>query len=82
MILAGVFRDLFGNRTHDTKGMLSIVVNFYNNRREARNTLYSLTRADATLAYAYLDWQASLDLDRMCADAWHWQAANPTGYSK
>ena len=24
--------------------MLSVVVNFYNNRREARNTLYSLTR--------------------------------------
>jgi UDP-glucose 4-epimerase len=35
--------------------------------------------ADVTLANAYLGWQARLDLDRMCADAWRWQAANPSG---
>ncbi len=37
--------------------------------------------ADASLASACLDWQAHLDLDRMCADAWRWQATNPYGLS-
>src|SRR5450759_246153 len=47
--------DAFGNTTclpkpesqprSKEKHMLSIVVNFFNNRREAENTLYSLTRA-------------------------------------
>jgi UDP-glucose 4-epimerase len=35
--------------------------------------------ADASLANAYLDWHALLDLDRICADAWRWQEANPCG---
>ena len=43
MILTGVLRDLFRSRSQDVPA-LSVVVNFFNNRREARNTLYSLTR--------------------------------------
>jgi UDP-glucose 4-epimerase len=39
----------------------------------------AISFADVSLASAYLNWQASLDLDRMCADAWRWQAANPCG---
>jgi UDP-glucose 4-epimerase len=41
----------------------------------------AISFADVSLAGAYLDWQARLDLDRMCADAWRWQAANPCGLS-
>jgi len=37
--------------------------------------------ADVALAHRYLDWEAERDLDRMCADAWRWQAANPNGYA-
>jgi UDP-glucose 4-epimerase len=37
--------------------------------------------ADVRLANAYLDWRAERDLDRMCADTWRWQAANPLGYA-
>ena len=37
--------------------------------------------ADATLARNYLGWAAVRDLDRMCADVWRWQAANPDGYA-
>jgi hypothetical protein len=44
MTLASTLRDLFRARTQNDIGHLSIVVNFFNNRREARNTLYSLTR--------------------------------------
>jgi len=36
--------------------------------------------ADAGLAAGKLGWQAARGLDRMCADAWRWQAANPRGY--
>ena len=36
--------------------------------------------ADATLAGELLGWRAELDIDRMCADAWRWQSANPDGY--
>jgi UDP-glucose 4-epimerase len=36
--------------------------------------------AETTLAKACLDWSAERDLDRMCADAWRWQARNPDGY--
>jgi hypothetical protein len=43
MILHNVFRDLFRRRA-DSPGLLSVVVNFFNNRREARNSLFSLTR--------------------------------------
>jgi hypothetical protein len=44
MLLPGLLRDLFRSRPRYDPAMLSVVVNFYNNRREARNTLYSLTR--------------------------------------
>jgi UDP-glucose 4-epimerase len=36
--------------------------------------------ADATLAGQVLGWRAELGIDRMCADAWRWQSANPDGY--
>lgn len=36
--------------------------------------------ADPGRARALLGWEARHDLDRMCADAWRWQSANPTGY--
>jgi hypothetical protein len=41
--LINAFRDRF-RRKEEAAPLLSVVVNFYNNRREARNTLYSLTR--------------------------------------
>ena len=44
MTFGSALRDLFRARDQENRGRLSIVVNFYNNRREARNTLYSLTR--------------------------------------
>jgi UDP-glucose 4-epimerase len=36
--------------------------------------------ADPQRAQALLGWRAMLDLDRMCADSWRWQAANPDGF--
>jgi UDP-glucose 4-epimerase len=36
--------------------------------------------ADPALAARELGWQARRTIDEMCADAWHWQSANPTGY--
>lgn len=36
--------------------------------------------ADPTLAEELLGWQAKLDIDRMCEDAWRWQSMNPEGY--
>jgi len=36
--------------------------------------------ADATRARTLLRWEARRGLDQMCADAWRWQAANPTGF--
>ena len=36
--------------------------------------------ADPTQAQALLNWQAKLDLTRMCADAWRWQSMNPQGF--
>ncbi len=36
--------------------------------------------ADPALAARLLDWRAQYDLERMCADAWRWQQANPDGY--
>ena len=38
--------------------------------------------ADPERARALLGWSAQRGLDRMCADAWHWQSANPNGYVK
>ena len=37
--------------------------------------------ADPALARSLLGWEAELDLDRMCADSWRWQSANPQGYA-
>ena len=36
--------------------------------------------ADIRLAASALGWQAQLDVERMCADAWRWQSMNPNGY--
>ncbi len=36
--------------------------------------------ADPSLAHAVLGWQARLDVDAMCRDAWRWQSMNPDGY--
>ena len=35
--------------------------------------------ADASLARELLGWQATRDLDAMCADSWRWQRMNPNG---
>lgn len=35
---------------------------------------------DPTRAFQLLGWRAERDLGTMCADAWRWQKANPTGY--
>lgn len=37
--------------------------------------------ADPTLAKQLLGWSAQLGLDAMCADAWRWQAGNPSGFA-
>jgi len=36
--------------------------------------------AEPTLARELLGWQATRDLQTMCADAWRWQSGNPQGY--
>jgi UDP-glucose 4-epimerase len=36
--------------------------------------------ADTTLAEKLLGWKARRSLSDMCADTWHWQSANPSGY--
>lgn len=36
--------------------------------------------ADPARAREVLGWEASLDLSRMCEDAWRWQSMNPKGY--
>jgi UDP-glucose 4-epimerase len=36
--------------------------------------------ADPELANAELGWCANLTIADMCADAWNWQAKNPSGY--
>ena len=33
-------------------------------------------------AKALLGWEAQLDLEDMCRDAWRWQSNNPNGYAK
>ena len=37
--------------------------------------------ADPTLAASRLQWQATRNLDAMCADAWRWQKTHPNGYT-
>jgi UDP-glucose 4-epimerase len=36
--------------------------------------------AEPTLAKELLGWQATRNLQAMCADAWRWQSSNPQGY--
>lgn len=36
--------------------------------------------ADPTKAEKEFSWKAARGIDEMCADAWHWQSANPHGY--
>lgn len=36
--------------------------------------------ADPSLAKSLLGWEATCDLERMCADTWRWQSMNPDGY--
>ena len=36
--------------------------------------------ANPALAQEVLGWQATRDLQTMCADAWRWQSSNPQGY--
>lgn len=36
--------------------------------------------ADPGLAKEELGWQARLDIEEMCRDAWRWQSMNPNGY--
>ncbi len=40
----------------------------------------ALCYADPARARELLGWHAERDLDRMCADHWRWQSANPDGY--
>lgn len=37
--------------------------------------------ADPGLARELIGWEASLDLARMCEDAWRWQSMNPDGFA-
>jgi len=37
--------------------------------------------ADPALANELLGWSADMNIDRMCADAWRWQSANPQGFN-
>ncbi len=36
--------------------------------------------ADPSMAMRIMNWEAQLDLDRMCEDTWRWQIRNPNGY--
>lgn len=38
--------------------------------------------ADPAKAQRELGWQATRDIDAMCADSWRWQSANPNGYEE
>ncbi|MBC7757086.1 MAG: UDP-glucose 4-epimerase GalE [Bdellovibrio sp.] len=40
----------------------------------------AINYADASKAASLLGWQATRNLDQMCADAWKWQSHNPEGY--
>jgi UDP-glucose 4-epimerase len=37
--------------------------------------------ADPALAEKLFGWRARFDIERMCADTWRWQQANPDGYA-
>ena len=36
--------------------------------------------SDASKAEKELGWKAKRNLEKMCADSWHWQSLNPNGY--
>lgn len=38
--------------------------------------------ADTELAERFLSWRASLGLEAMCRDSWHWQLTNPAGFAE
>ena len=38
--------------------------------------------ADTQLAETFLSWRASLGLEEMCRDSWHWQNKNPVGFAE
>ncbi|MCE5232020.1 MAG: UDP-glucose 4-epimerase GalE [Mizugakiibacter sp.] len=38
--------------------------------------------ADPALAARLMGWKAEFGIERMCADAWRWQSANPHGYAE
>ena len=40
----------------------------------------AVSYADVTRATAELGWRAKHGIDRICADHWRWQSANPDGY--
>jgi UDP-glucose 4-epimerase len=40
----------------------------------------AVSYADVTRATAELGWRAEHGIDRICADHWRWQSANPDGY--
>ena len=42
----------------------------------------AINYADASVARDLLGWQASRNLDDMCADTWRWQSSNPNGFNK
>lgn len=48
---------------------------------ERRQGDLPVSYADVSKARRELGWKAELDLDRMCADVWRWQSANPDGYA-
>jgi UDP-glucose 4-epimerase len=41
----------------------------------------AVSYADVTRATAELGWRAEHGIDRICADHWRWQSANPAGYA-
>lgn len=41
----------------------------------------AINYADASKALSLLGWQASRNLEQMCADTWKWQSNNPNGYA-
>lgn len=38
--------------------------------------------ADPSFAKEILGWEATKDIEQMCADSWNWQSNNPNGYKK
>ncbi|NCP67936.1 UDP-glucose 4-epimerase GalE [Candidatus Peregrinibacteria bacterium] len=47
---------------------------------ERRSGDVAISFADPSRAEQLLGWKASLGLNEMCRDQWHWQSKNPNGY--